>query len=156
MSYPLFLTVTTVTVTSSLFSLFPYQASKCPEQFVGHAAGIVLHVESRACVYRSEVRAVAAIVAAGNGDGLSHVDLRVALHLLLADSLHEGHLLVVVEVLAYHDMIGDCPLSSSFCQAFPWVSGTCPLTFCDSKKQEQDRSLLLLRLEIIGGTSPRF
>ena len=73
MSYPLFLTVTTVTVTSSLFSLFPYQASKCPEQFVGHAAGIVLHVESRACVYRSEVRAVAAIVAAGNGDGLSQI-----------------------------------------------------------------------------------
>ncbi len=35
MSYPLFLIVTTVTVTSSLFSLFPYQASKCPEQFVG-------------------------------------------------------------------------------------------------------------------------
>ena len=42
-SYPLFLTVTTVTVTSSLFSLFPYKASKCPEQFVGHIGGIVLH-----------------------------------------------------------------------------------------------------------------
>ena len=39
MSYPLFLTVTTVTVTSSLFSLFPYEASKCPEQFVGQIRG---------------------------------------------------------------------------------------------------------------------
>ena len=71
MSYPLFLIVTTVTVTSSLFSLFPYQASKCPEQFVGHAAGIVLHVESRACVYRSEVRAVGAVAASRDGDVLA-------------------------------------------------------------------------------------
>jgi hypothetical protein len=30
------------------------------------------------------------------------------------------------------------------------------LTFCDSKKQERDWSLLLLRLVLIGGTSPRF
>ena len=39
MSYPLFLTVTTVTVTSSLFSLFPYEALQCPEQFVGQIRG---------------------------------------------------------------------------------------------------------------------
>ena len=74
MSYPLFLTVTTVTVTSSLFSLFPYQASKCPEQFVGHIGGILGNVESRARVYRSEVRVVGAIVAAGDRDVLALVD----------------------------------------------------------------------------------
>ena len=102
MSYPLFLTVTTVTVTSSLFSLFPYKASKCPEQFVGHIGGIVLHAESRARVYGSEVRVVGAIVASCDGDVLALVDVRVALHSLLVSGLHEGHLFIVPELLASH------------------------------------------------------
>ena len=102
MSYPLFLTVTTVTVTSSLFSLFPYQALQRPEQFVGHVGGILGNVESRARVYRPEVRVVGAIVAAGDRDVLALVDVRVALHSLLVSGLNEGHHLVVVELLASH------------------------------------------------------
>jgi hypothetical protein len=58
MSYPLFLTVTTVTVTSSLFSLFPYQALQCPEQFVGHIGGIAFEVKDLVRRYRAEVRVV--------------------------------------------------------------------------------------------------
>ena len=76
MSYPLFLTVTTVTVTSSLFSLFPYQAFQRPEQFVGHVGGILGNAESRARMYRPEVRVVGAVVAAGDCDVLALVDVQ--------------------------------------------------------------------------------
>ena len=68
MSYPLFLTVTTVTVTSSLFSLFPYQALQCPEQFVGHIGGIVFEVKDLVFRYRTEVRVVGAVAASRDGD----------------------------------------------------------------------------------------
>ena len=50
------------------FSLFFYEALQRPEQFVGHVSGILGNVESRARVYRSEVRVVGAIVAAGDCD----------------------------------------------------------------------------------------
>ena len=74
MSYPLFLTVPTVTVPSSLFSLFLSQAFQRPEQFVGHVGGILGNAESRARVHGSEVRVVGAVVAAGDRDVLALVD----------------------------------------------------------------------------------
>ena len=85
------------------FSLFPYKATKCPEQFVGHAAGIVLHVESRARVYRSEVRAVGAVVLTRNGNVLAHVDARIALADGWCQTLFtEREMLVVEEIVNLH------------------------------------------------------
>ena len=65
------------------FLPFPYQAFERPEQFVGHAGGIASDVETGNHIHGSEVRAVRAVVAPGDGDVLSPKDLRVALFLNL-------------------------------------------------------------------------
>ena len=70
------------------FSLFLYQVLQCPHQFVCHVGGILGNAEPRARVYRSEVRVVGAVVAAGDCDVLALVDVRVALHSLLVSGLN--------------------------------------------------------------------
>ena len=79
MSYPLFLTVTTVTVTSSLFSLFPYEALQCHAKFVIHSEGIAVDAEILANLHRLEVRPKTSIVPTGDGDELTVEDMQVAL-----------------------------------------------------------------------------
>ena len=78
-------------------SLFLYQALQRPEQFVGHVGGILGNVESRARMYRPEVRVVGAVVAAGDRDVLALEDVRVALHsLLVSGLLITGSVLLII------------------------------------------------------------
>ena len=76
-----------------------YQAFKCPEKLVGHAGGIASDVEAGTHFHGSEVRAVRAVVLAGDGDVLAAVDLRVALFNGFGDGLDEGEVVVVEEIL---------------------------------------------------------
>ena len=59
---------------------FLYQALQSPEQFVAYADGILGRAEAVAHLYRQEVRAERAVVAAGNRDVLAAEDARIALH----------------------------------------------------------------------------
>ena len=88
MSYPLFLTVTTVTVTNmvtrSLLTItFLYQAIQRPQQFKIHLQGIAFHIETIARADRPEVGMEGAVVASGDGDAFTLIDVGFALHLLL-------------------------------------------------------------------------
>ena len=51
----------------------------CPEEFVAHGYGIAFHAETVTCLYRLEVRAQRAVVAARHGDILPVEHPRVAL-----------------------------------------------------------------------------
>ena len=57
---------------------FLYQAIECPEEFVAHGHSVAHHVEAPACLYRLEVRAQRAVVAARHGDILPVEHARVA------------------------------------------------------------------------------
>ena len=64
-----------------LFTFLPflYQALECPEQFVAHADGVTLDAEIPIHLYRTEIQAQRAIVAAGDRDVLAAEHVGVAL-----------------------------------------------------------------------------
>ena len=94
--------------TSSLFYLFtflpsylfPYQALQPPEQFVGHAHGILGRAEAWAHLQRQEVQSERAVGAAGNRDVLAAEERRVALVGLQRQRLGEREVLVVAELVS--------------------------------------------------------
>lgn len=90
MSYLLFLTVTTVTVTSSQFLIvtFSYKALQCLMKFTVHVEGIVLQVESFVDGHWFEVRSECAVVPSCHGDILTVEHFRIAFR-LPGDGLRE-------------------------------------------------------------------
>ena len=101
----LFLTVTTVTVTScylltlhcqllivnySLLIDFPYEAIKSFIQFEEHAEGVSLDIEVRSYVQRFEVRVIRAVTPTGDGYKLAIKDLRITLAGTWRACLYEG------------------------------------------------------------------
>ena len=80
---------------------FLYQATECQAKFVVNSEGIAFKVEAFACRHRAEVRAVRAVVPAGDGDVLAYIDVRVALAIRRRDGLDEGEVIFVEEFITF-------------------------------------------------------
>ena len=107
----LFLTVTTVTVTScylltlhcqllivnySLLIDFPYEAFESFVQFEVHAEGVSLDIEIHSYVQRFEVRMIRAVTPTGDSYKLAIKDLRITLARSWRDCLYKGIVIIVV------------------------------------------------------------
>ena len=91
----LFLTVTTVTVTSCYLltlhcQLLIVNSIKSFIQFEEHAEGVSLDIEVRSYVQRFEVRVIRAVTPTGDGYKLAIKDLRITLAGTWRACLYEG------------------------------------------------------------------